>query len=167
MGSPLQSILPPLVTSLQRGAPYSECPWAEVHWSLPWFPISSTNPSVVAAEKTITPFFKSRAAKNSESLSLTYVQFYSLTHPKLASHADQSQLLRVDLWLLGGFREQRLDEGVFTHSDQLLQTGVECIIVLVQKLCLKGKDLVSTAKLRTYIPGLSIQLAKWLFRGPD
>lgn len=62
-----------------------------------------------------------------------------LTHPEFAGNADKSQLLGVDLRLAGSFRKQVLDESISTNPYQLLQAGVEGIVILVQKLSLKIK----------------------------
>lgn len=71
------------------------------------------------------------------------VQFWKKkkrAHSEFASHTDQSQFLGVDLRFEGSFREKCLDEGVLADTNQLLQAGMEGIIVLVQKLRLKGQS---------------------------
>ena len=64
------------------------------------------------------------------------------THPKLACHANKHQFLGMGPRGArgGSLGKELLDEGVSADCHQLLQAGMEGIIILVQKSKLRGID---------------------------
>ena len=67
---------------------------------------------------------------------LSSAQCLLLTDLEFAADADQCQFLGVDLRLVGSLGKQRLDEGIPADDHQLLQTGVQRVVVLVQEVSL-------------------------------
>ena len=102
------------------------------------YPIKSSPTSTHTIKRPYSLFSTCFSPPSPTSSSLPFPS-PPIAHPEFAAHTDKSQLLGVHFRLMNSFREQSLDECILTYPNQLLQTCMKSIIILVQKLGLRNR----------------------------